>query len=140
MIRIRGHHLLCIKGFNGYGYSKEFVENLQKIKERIDKEKNILIEITDNADDICRSCPRLIDGKCEHEIKGKSDIGSYDRKILEAIGIKPNTAMPVREIDILIKARFNSFEAIENVGLCLNCEWKEVCKFYNESKRNRRKN
>ena len=30
MLKIRHHHLLCILGFKGLGYSDEFVENMKK--------------------------------------------------------------------------------------------------------------
>ena len=28
---LRGHHLLCLKGFQGYGYDDDFVENMKLV-------------------------------------------------------------------------------------------------------------
>lgn len=34
MIRLRGHHLICLHFYRGEGYSREFVENLEDIVRR----------------------------------------------------------------------------------------------------------
>ena len=65
MIRLRGHHLLCIQGFQGYGYSEEFLENMKKIhKKIISNEENI--QLVTGPDDICKSCPNLNNDKCKN--------------------------------------------------------------------------
>ena len=35
MIYLRAHHILCILQFRGYGYSDEFIKNMQNIMNRL---------------------------------------------------------------------------------------------------------
>ncbi len=37
IINIRAHHLLCLQGFQGYGYSQDFVRNMAEIIKKIGK-------------------------------------------------------------------------------------------------------
>ena len=75
---LRGHHLLCLQGFQGYGYDENFVKNMTEIN-RQRKLADTTIALTDSPDDICKSCPNLKDGICENQkqnerIKYQSDL------------------------------------------------------------------
>lgn len=73
MLKIRPHHLNCMPRFAGKGYSKEFCENMQKIKARFHGgEEYVLVY---EADDICSSCPNLVNGICRDEKK----VAVFDR-------------------------------------------------------------
>lgn len=67
MLRLRAHHLNCIPRFQGRGYSSDFCDNMQKIKKRFDDGEGHII--VSGADDICKSCPNLINGICIDEEK-----------------------------------------------------------------------
>lgn len=41
-MRIRGDHLLCLLHFEGREYSRDFIENMCKIKEDLEKGKSFL--------------------------------------------------------------------------------------------------
>lgn len=74
MLRLRYHHLNCIPGFEGKGYSPEFCGNMADIKKRIESGEEY--ELVLCADDICRACPNLQNGVCVNEAK----VGKYDLK------------------------------------------------------------
>ena len=57
-LTLRGHHLLCLQGFQGYGYDDKFVKNMSYIN-NLRKSENTTVSITNKADDICRCCPNL---------------------------------------------------------------------------------
>lgn len=106
IIKLRGHHLLCLQGYQGYGYDSEFEKNMTKIHKKLNittindndnndytnnknnennknKNNNIKIIVGDTADDLCAFCPNLKEGICagnaEISIKNKKDLG----KIIE---------------------------------------------------------
>lgn len=52
---IRPHHLLCMRYFQGCGYSDEFTENMRYVISNLKNGSEVLL--TRGCDDICRKCP-----------------------------------------------------------------------------------
>ena len=80
-LKLRGHHLLCLKGFQGYGYDESFVENMILINSER-KLPQTTVSICECADDICSSCPNLVDGICEDKTQNER-IVSMDEEVLK---------------------------------------------------------
>ena len=76
VIPLRAHHGLCLRFFQGKGYSGAFVENMAQKKAML--EENPLVRLTDQADEICRACPNNLSGQCESAEK----VRRYDREVL----------------------------------------------------------
>ncbi|MBR0059444.1 MAG: DUF1284 domain-containing protein [Methanobrevibacter sp.] len=123
-IKLRGHHLLCLLGFQGYGYSEDFVFNMTQINEKR-KSKDCIITLTNEADDICSSCPNLKDNICENE-KQNEIIVKMDNEILSHFDSKRkyNSLELFKEVSL----KFNTLKSVENV--CNNCKWENECLFY----------
>lgn len=119
-IKLRGHHLLCIQGFQGYGYNREFITNMKEVVNKLKSASNLLIGITDKCDDICAPCPNNIDGKCSKEI-----VTSMDAEVLKNLGISTGEKVKIKDMFIKIKSNLRKFQEI-----CKNCEWKKVCLFF----------
>lgn len=121
---LRGHHLLCLKGFQGYGYDEAFVENMTLINSQR-KLSATTIQLTDSPDDICKSCPNLKNGICEDESQNRKIVG-MDREVLKKLDIeKEHNAVELFE---KIDSIFNSKESVSDI--CFNCIWHEKCLFY----------
>ena len=56
---LRWHHLICLLGFRGLGYSREYVANMSKIVGQLRSSPETLIEIASKPDDMCVPCPSL---------------------------------------------------------------------------------
>ena len=123
-IKLRGHHLLCLLGFQGYGYSEEFVLNMTRINE-LRKSEDCIISLTDEADDICSSCPNLKDNMCENK-KQNEIIVKMDDEILSHFNLEKeyNSLELFKEVSM----KFNTLKSVENV--CNNCKWENECLFY----------
>ena len=127
-IRLRGHHLLCLQGFQGYGYSEEFVLNMTRINE-LRKSNDCTITLTNTPDDICSSCPNLKNNLCENE-KQNEIIAKMDDEVLSQIEYKNEYNSPDLFNEISLK--FNTLKSLENI--CNNCKWVEKCLFYKKLK------
>ncbi|MBI4743813.1 MAG: DUF1284 domain-containing protein [Actinobacteria bacterium] len=118
---IRAHHLLCLHGFKGLGYSPFFVSTMAKALMEIKTNKDILINLVDDVDVLCMACPHLSQNMCcksgndsDERIKG------FDRKVFEKIGIKPNSILKVKEAILEVQENIRP-DDLDN--LCKNCEW-----------------
>ncbi len=121
---LRGHHLLCLKGFQGYGYSEEFTENMTQVNE-LRKSENTTITLTSSPDDICKACPNLKDNICEDQ-KQNATIVHMDNEVLK----KLDASKEYNAIELFEKVDsiFNSKESVS--AICFECIWHEKCLFY----------
>ncbi len=120
---LRAHHLLCLQGFQGYGYDAKFVENMKRINE-LRKDDETQIKVVSKDDDICVSCPNLKNGMCQ-DVNENNKIISMDLKVLEKIPSKES--FNSKELFGIINEQFNSINSVE--GICLNCRWWDKCLF-----------
>ena len=121
---LRGHHLLCLKGFQGYGYDNEFIENMISInsKRKLD---TTTIQLTDSSDDICSACPNLKNNICQSKIQNEK-IVNMDNEILKKIDREKEYNS--KELFDKIDDIFNTKESVSKI--CFNCMWHEKCLFY----------
>ncbi|AFS78781.1 hypothetical protein DUF1284 [Gottschalkia acidurici 9a] len=57
---LRGHHIFCIQGFRGKGYSEDFIHNMSRIIEYLKSDENVKVKIINSPDHICLGCPENI--------------------------------------------------------------------------------
>ncbi|WP_330583166.1 DUF1284 domain-containing protein [Sporosarcina cascadiensis] len=57
MIELRGHHIFCLLGYRGMGYSKEYVENMTKVHTILREQTETMIQIIPGPDDLCAKFP-----------------------------------------------------------------------------------
>ena len=124
IINLRGHHLLCLQGFQGYGYNESFVLNMQKIN-KLRKIEDTKIRLTDNSDDICKNCPNLKNNYCKNREKDL-EIKKMDNEVISKLKTKKeyNSLELFKEVSKI----FNNTESVKNI--CFECEWHDECLFY----------
>ena len=127
-LTLRGHHLLCLQGFQGYGYSDNFIKNMICIN-NLRKSENTTISITNKADDICRCCPNLKNKLCQDE-KQNAQIVKMDNQIIS----KLDTTKKYNALKLFdeIASIFSSKKSVEDICKC--CSWHEECLFYKNLK------
>ncbi|MDR0913178.1 MAG: DUF1284 domain-containing protein [Methanobrevibacter sp.] len=140
VIKLRGHHILCIQGFQGYGYDENFTENLKKIVNSIE---NFKIQIVNANDDVCEKCPYLKDEKClmnlnhfknnetnnnQDKIKKSNEIiKKMDQKVINNMNLKINSYYTYIDLKNRINETFKTKKSLE--AICLNCKWENECLF-----------
>ena len=130
-LNLRGHHLLCLKGFQGYGYDEDFIENMININS-LRKSSTTTITLTDGPDDICYSCPNLKNNICINENENEK-IVSMDREVLKKLDLKKE----YNSIEIFdyVDEIFDTRESVSKI--CYKCMWHEKCLFYQKLSNNR---
>lgn len=120
-IILRAHHVLCIQGFRGKGYSAEFVANFAYIVERLNTHKDTQIELIAGPDDICRCCPYLGEGGCKRSRNEPEKFSQQiDTQVFQRLGLGPGTRLSWTEVLEQIKARIESKDL---VSICWGCPW-----------------
>ena len=128
---LRGHHLLCLKGFQGYGYNENFVENMNEVN-YMRKLDTTTISLTDEADDLCEHCPNLKNQLCGDNEHNEM-IKKMDGEVLKKID--PSKEYNSVELFEKIEEIFNTEESVSEI--CFNCMWHEKCLFYQKLSNNR---
>jgi hypothetical protein len=129
-IRIRAHHLLCIQGFQGYGYSLDFVTHMDRVISFFKSKPYYSLEIVINTDEICSQCPHNICGKCE---KGSQDeIDKVDMLVVKNASLDLKHIYTVREAFSTINENLN-YDHLVNI--CSECNWKNKCLFFPEKEK-----
>jgi hypothetical protein len=126
-IRIRAHHLLCIQGFQGYGYTKDFVLHMGRVNSFLKSNLLYNLQIVVKSDELCSQCLHDVDGRC---IKGPTDeISKVDRLVVEKANLDLKHIYTVSEALSTVNKNLN-YDHV--VSLCSGCSWQNKCLFYIE--------
>lgn len=118
--RIRAHHGMCFSFFQGKGYSGEFINNMQEMKEKLAQNPEVLLLC--ETDDVCARCPNNQQGICASMEKADA----YDRQVLTFCRLKPGTRIRWQAFEKLV--RENILECGRRETICGDCEWSGLCK------------
>ncbi len=120
MISLRPHHGLCLFYFVGEGYSDEFIENMRRVSDLLNR-KNALIRLTPGVDDICLACPHNIQRVCKEEPR----VSRMDGKVLDLCRLKPDAFIRYSDFEDCVKNRI-LLAGNQNL-VCAGCQWEELC-------------
>ena len=115
MLVLRAHHLLCIQGYEGKGYSLHFTENMDKVVNKL--KHDMYIKVIARIDDICVACPHnLKNGFCKNEKK----VFMFDSKVLNELNLIEGRTYLYKDILKNIKENL-TYEKF--VLICKSCGW-----------------
>lgn len=126
IIKIRAHHLLCVKGFEGKGYDESFVNNMRKIISILNS--NPYVKVLNSCDDICHKCPNMKDGKCVSENGDEEVVKIMDDIVISKINIQSGEVLLYQKLENKVLQSFKSKKDLQ--GVCSNCSWNNICKWY----------
>jgi len=121
MIKLRGHHLFCLLGYRGMGYSKEYVENMTRLHRILRDNPKTWIKIVEGPDQLCEKYPNSGEYHCQN-----ANIYERDAAILEKMELKIGHTLTWEEIESRIKTHVSPSD-IQHV--CETCTWRSygVC-------------
>lgn len=125
---LRGHHLLCVHGFQGMGYSPSFVANMEAIVGDIrDPACDVWLEVRMEFDDICSACPHKGRTVCEAGEGSDPHVKAMDGRVIRHLGIERGGTY---RKEWLMKRIARLVEPDDLDELCAGCSWlgRGVCK------------
>jgi uncharacterized protein len=121
MYQLRGHHLFCLLGYRGMGYSKEYVENMTALHQKLRNDSSTLIQLVKGPDHLCEKYPNSGIYHCQD-----GSIYERDAAILEKVGLQIGQTLTWEEIEASIRKNVIPTD----IGLvCETCSWRSygVC-------------
>jgi len=118
MVRLRGHHLICLHFFRGEGYEDIFIENLRNVLKRIETED---IEVCEAADAICEKCPYVKGSKCLYDRQADDEIREMDKAAISFLGIDKNARITWQKI----KGKIPEIFLLWYRDYCSEGEWRQ---------------
>lgn len=114
-VRLRGHHLLCLLGFRGMGYSEEFARNMSKVYEKLRRTPETSILIVEGADDLCVKFP------CDQEYHcDDAAVHQHDRQVIHHLGVQPGDQVTWKELLERVREQVKP----EHIPKwCASCQW-----------------
>ena len=119
--KFRPHHFMCSNGFQGVGYSSEFVENYWEIVRdlRGSEGDKVELKVTEFTDDICGPCPHRRGKLCNTQ----STIQALDTAHAKALNLKPGFTLTWGEAKRRIVEKVTN-EVFDDI--CKLCPFKEL--------------
>lgn len=118
---LRAHHLLCILGFKGLGYSEEFVGSMARIVGNLRFSPHTVVKVVYKPDEICASCPFFSDSGCRKEgSQSEEDVRRRDYAVMDKLMLATGDMMPWEDMRALIKSKMRP-EDLD--AICGDCQW-----------------
>jgi uncharacterized protein len=120
-LRLRGHTLLCLQGFRGEGYSRDFTDNLAAIHRSLSENPDHPVELVEEPDMVCGACPHRAPAGCTLNGNGsEAGMQAQDRNVLQRLGLSSGSV--VRWRDVLERIRI-SIKRSDLPNICGSCRW-----------------
>lgn len=121
MYRLRGHHLLCLLGYRGMGYSDAYVEKMTSVYSTLNARPDTEIELVEGPDTLCAEYPCSDEYHCENV-----SVYKRDHAVLEQLGL---TIGQVVRWDLVLEAIRTNAKPSDIATLCQTCSWRSygVC-------------
>lgn len=117
-IQLRGHHLLCLMGYRGKGYSDGFCANMTAVYETLRTKPDTRIELIEGPDDICAAFPADQPSHC-----GNETVYKKDSDIAAKLGYRTGDLFRWEEACERVAA---SVEPDDIGVLCRDCRWQPL--------------
>ncbi|MBW1991902.1 MAG: DUF1284 domain-containing protein [Deltaproteobacteria bacterium] len=122
MVYLRGHHLICLRFFQGQGYDAAFLAGVEEVRQRLAAGEQIVVMAGPDA--VCRVCPWLQGDECTHPETTDAGIRKMDQAALEILHLTPDSRwywpqFTPRELESGFAEWFR--------GFCRECSWRPAC-------------
>jgi uncharacterized protein len=127
-IKIRAHHILCLQGFQGYGYSQDFVRNLAEINAHLESHPSCSLQVVAEVDLICQKCPHQEGGNCHKTVNSNPLMKHMDLMVLKKMGLEEGQKITAQKMYSRLIEVFKSKK--DRQEICRECYWKDKCSWF----------
>lgn len=119
--KLRGHHLFCLLGYRGMGYSEEYVENMTSLHETLRIKPKTQILLVNGPDQLCEKFPDSGKYHCQ-------DVSIYERDAAILKKMKLEIGQVLSWEDIVTHVQKNVVPSDIQI-VCETCSWRSygVC-------------
>lgn len=116
MFRLRGHHLLCLLGYRGMGYSEGYVKNMTRIHQTLRTKPSSEILLVRGPDDLCEKFPDDLTCHCEDV-----NVHQRDAAVVSKLGLNIGQRSSWADIEERVR---RCIMAEDISSLCESCSWR----------------
>jgi hypothetical protein len=124
--KLRPHHIFCERflPLDDLGRGDAFARAIRNMKEMLESEDRVLIEVTEGIDDLCQDCPDRAGDRCENANGNEEKVRKWDSRIAAGLGIAYGERRSAAEFRDLILAK-------APLDFCRErCPWKMFCSVF----------
>jgi uncharacterized protein len=122
MVRLRGHHLVCLFFFEGDLGEREYGSNRESLLTRV--EAGEPVEIVGSADDLCAWCPHLNQSRCLYKEGAEEEIARLDGMAAEYLDVSVGAVTLWRDT----AQRVIDAPGVWFLQFCDTCDWRASCR------------
>jgi len=103
-VRFRPHHIFCERFLKVEvpNRGEEFEQVSQKVRDIIERQEDVIVEIIESIDELCQACPDCRDGRCQNPRGNEEAVKKWDDIILKGLEINYGEARTSKDWRILI--------------------------------------
>lgn len=116
-LELSAHHVLCVHGFRGMGYSPGFVAGLTAVVDALRADPGLRVRVRVGSDQVCRACPSLTPGGCARYGRG---VVAQDARVAARLGLAQGEVHAWAALQDRVRARVAPGDL---AGLCRGCPW-----------------
>ncbi|RLI85071.1 MAG: DUF1284 domain-containing protein [Archaeoglobales archaeon] len=121
MVRLRGHHLICLQFYRGEGYNQDFIKHLFNILERVQYED---VEVVEGVDEVCSVCPYNSGNACVYsDSTAELKIREIDELAVRLLSLSPGSKVKWDEV----RKKVGGILGTWREKVCKFCDWNKVC-------------
>ena len=105
--RFRPHHIFCERflEINIQNRGEEFERVSQERRDTIERQDDVVVEVVEGIDELCRACPDCRDGRCQNPKGGEEAVRKWDGIILKGLEINYGEMRTSKEWRVLINQK-----------------------------------
>lgn len=129
-LRIRAHHLLCLQGFQGFGYSEKFIAQMRRVHRLLRMKPDTDIQVLIGSDILCEHCPHHYRGRCTTDDPENQPIATDtpDQAILKDRRVLTWLELENESVQLWGQLLYKVGRLVDSTAmnaLCRNCKWRE---------------